>query len=57
MTKEVLMACSSSGKIQTAVRRDPLSTKGGKVPTGKVAGMKPPTGGSKPASNGSGTKR
>lgn len=57
MTEEVLMTRSSSGKIQRAVKRDPLSTKGGKVPTGKIAGMKPPTGGSKPASNGSGTKR
>jgi hypothetical protein len=50
------MARPSNGKIQTAVKHDPLSTKGGKVPTGKIAGMKPPTGGSKPWSNGSGTK-
>lgn len=57
MTKEVLMARPARGKTRSAVKRDPLSTRGGKVPTGKVSGMKPPNGGSTPSSNGSGAKK
>jgi len=58
MTKEVLMSRPTRSMIQTGVKRDPLSTKGGKVPTYPlIAGMKPPKGGSKPSGNGSGTKQ
>jgi hypothetical protein len=38
------------------VKRDPLSSRGGKVPTGSVVDLRPPAGGSKPpkfSSNGS----
>lgn len=50
----------SSGRISHPVKRDPLSTRGGKVPSGgEIVGLKPPPGGSKSASsaNGSGTDK
>jgi hypothetical protein len=47
------MARPSSSKIEMAVKRDPLSTKGGKVPTGgSITHLQPPTGGSTPGGNG-----
>lgn len=49
------MARPSSTEAQTIIKRDPLSTKGGKVPTGgSISHIQPPTGGSKPTSNGAG---
>lgn len=35
----------------TGTKRDPLSSKGGKVPTGRsIINLRPPSGGSKPSS-------
>jgi hypothetical protein len=53
------MAGSNRRETQTAIKRDPLSKRGGKVPTsGSVATMRPPAGGSKPpAAAGSGNKK
>lgn len=43
------MAGTNRHETQTAIKRDPLSKKGGKVPiSGSVANMRPPAGGSKP---------
>ena len=48
--EEVPMAGSNRRGTQTAIKRDPLSKKGGKVPTsGSVTNMRPPAGGSKPS--------
>jgi len=47
---EGTMAAHRSTRTIMTVKRDPLSTRGGKVPTGgDITGMKPPSGGSKPA--------
>lgn len=43
------MAQPSRRDTQTAIKRDPLSKKGGKVPTsGSVTNLRPPAGGSTP---------
>lgn len=53
------MAGPNRRETRTAVKRDPLSKRGGKVPTsGSVATMRPPAGGSKPpAKSSSGDKK
>lgn len=53
------MAGSNRRETQAAIKRDPLSKRGGKVPTsGSIADMRPPAGGSKaPAAPAPGAKK
>jgi hypothetical protein len=59
MDVEGPMAGPDRRETPTAIKRDPLSKTGGKVPTsGSVADLRPPVGGSKPpATAGSGNKK